>query len=107
MSNEVSFDIKEVEKHDNGNKYRVSIKVPMSYGWIDDMRMVFEDRGHVFGYKLKHIKNEDDMVFFEGEIPLETRAIYNYYFDFKVNNKINIQFKFYHSSLKCCHVLGA
>ena len=93
MSNKVSFDIKEIEKNDCGNKYHVSIKVPMSYGWIDDMRMVFEDGGTVFGYKLKHVKNEDDYVYFEGDIPLETRAIYRYYFSYYVNGFLNFHKK--------------
>lgn len=93
MSNNISFDMQEIEKNDFGNKYHVSIKVPMSVGWIDDMRIVFEDRGYVFGYKLKHIKNENDYVYFEGDIPLETRAIYRYYFSYYVNGFLNFHKK--------------
>lgn len=93
MSSNISFDIKEIDNKEYGNKYHVSIRVPMSYGWIDDMRMVFEDRGSVFGYKLKHIKNEDGYVYFEGDIPLETRAIYRYYFSYYVNGFLNFHKK--------------
>ena len=93
MCSDVLFNIKEVDKKDNGNLYHVDICVPMSYGWIDDMRIVFEDRGYVFGYKLKHVKNEDDYVYFEGDIPLETRAIYRYYFSYYVNGFLHFHKK--------------
>ncbi len=93
MSKDVLYKIEEIEKCDFGNKYRVSVEIPMSVGWIDDMRIVFEDRDRIFAYKLKHIKNENDKVYFEGEIPLETRAIYRYYFSYYVNGFLNFHKK--------------
>lgn len=78
----INFSIKEEEKTDNGIKYKVSIDLPMDIGWIEDMRFVVEKGREILAYKLKHKKNEDNRVFFEGEVDLETRAIYRYYFSY-------------------------
>jgi len=93
MSSDFAFEMKEIEKNDYGNRYHVSVEVPINVGWIDDMRIVFEDRDRVFAYKLKHQKNENGKVYFEGDIPLETRAIYRYYFSYYVNGFLNFHKK--------------
>ena len=66
----------EVEKQENGNKYRVEVEVPMN-AWYDDMMFVVEGGQQV---KLKHKENKDGKVYFEGDIELPTSAVCRYYF---------------------------
>lgn len=86
-SNNVVFNIEPIEEINDVKIYRVSIELPMSTGWIEDMNFVIE-RGHeTIPYRLNHTKNQSGKVFFEGEVPLETRAIYRYYFSYLSNGE--------------------
>ena len=82
------FDVKEVGNIENGKKYKISINLPMNTGWIDYINFVIEKGNQTLYFPMKHIKNQNNKVYFETYVDLETRATYNYYFDFKVNNKI-------------------
>jgi len=82
------FDVKEITNIENGKKYKISVNLPMNIGWIDYINFVVEKGNQTLYFPMKHIKNENGNIYFETYVDLETRAIYNYYFDFKVNNKI-------------------
>ena len=90
--NEVEFKIDKLEVLDNGAKYKIMIKVPMSIGWIERMQLNIETGSKKTSYQMKHIKNEDDFIYFETIVELPTRALYQYYFSFEVNNN-TIYFK--------------
>jgi len=87
MSNNILFNVSQKSELKNGKKYHVSIQLPMDIGWIEDMNFVVEKGNCVNHYRLKHSKNANNLVFFEGEIDLETSAIYRYYFSYFVNGK--------------------
>lgn len=87
MSNDVVFDIKTVEKVDNGQKYRVRIEIPTRLGWIDDVHFVIEKGYERIGHKLEYIEKKNGKAIFEGDIELETRAIYRYYFFYTAEGK--------------------
>ena len=87
MNKNVIFNIEEMKKMKDAAKYKISIKVPMDYGWIEDMYFVIEKGKERISYKLKHSKNEEGYVIFENEIDLDTRAIYSYYFSYFANGK--------------------
>lgn len=80
--------IKEIENIDNGKKYKVLLELPMDIGWIDYMNFIVEKGKEKLCFPMKHIKNENNKIYFETKVDLETRAIYNYYFEFKVNNNV-------------------
>ena len=82
------FYVEEIDNIENGKKYKISVKLPSSVGWIDYINFVVEKGKDKLYFPMKHMKNENSEVFFETIVELETRAIYNYYFDFKVNNQI-------------------
>lgn len=82
------YDVKEIGSIENGKKYRVSVSLPMNIGWIDYINFVVEKGNNKLYFPMKHIKNENGKAYFEVIVDLETRAIYNYYFDFKVNNSM-------------------
>lgn len=82
---DVSYEIKEINSFDDGKVFKVSIKVPMSLGWIERMKFITENNGVRCAHQLKHVKNEDGYVYFEGDVELSTSAIYHYYFSFEAN----------------------
>lgn len=87
-SNEdVLFKLIPIDKTSDGEKYRISMELPMSVGWIDDMYFVVEKGNEKVSYKLNHKENKDGKVYFESDVFLETRAIYRYYFSYFVNGK--------------------
>lgn len=85
--NEV-FKIKKQEELENGANYQVTVELPFDTGWIDYIDLVVEKGNEILTFPLKHKKNENNKIIFEGNFYLETRAIYHYYFKYKVNNQI-------------------
>jgi len=79
--NKVEFNIEKISSTEDDAKYKISIKVPRTLGFIDQMKFVAEsDQRQAF--PLQHIKNDDDFIYFEGEVELATKALYDYYFSF-------------------------
>ena len=87
LLNKIEFDIKEIEKKDDGAKFKVSIKVPMELGWIERMKFITENKYSRIAHQLHHVKNEDGFVYFEEEVFLDTSALYLYYFSFEANHR--------------------
>ena len=87
----VEYEIEELDHCDDNNKYKIRIKVPMDYGWIDDARFYTEKDGGRDEYPLHHVKNEDGYAIFEEDVTLSTSAVYRYYFSFFANG----DFKFF------------
>lgn len=81
------FRIEETEKLDNGCKYKVSLELPMKDGWFEDVYFCVHKGDQFIPIRLKHKENKEGIVYFETEedIFLETRAIYKYYFSYKVD----------------------
>ncbi len=88
----ITFDIKKLSTTPDGARYKVSIKVPMSMGFIERMKFIIESNNERRAFQLKHLKNENNLVNFETEIELATSAIYHYYFSFEANHNF-IYFK--------------
>ncbi|MBQ4031780.1 MAG: glycoside hydrolase family 13 protein [Bacilli bacterium] len=88
----INFNIRELEKTPTGAKFKISIQVPMSMGFIERMKFIVESTNERRAFQLKHLKNENDMVYFETEIELPTKALYHYYFSFEANHNF-IYFK--------------
>ncbi|MDE5888818.1 MAG: hypothetical protein K2H20_02235 [Bacilli bacterium] len=82
---ETKCNVVPIEDLENGKRYRVSLELPMSYGWYEDVGMVVERGEEDLFFPLKHNRNEGKMAIFEATIDLETRAIYHYHFICRVN----------------------
>ena len=82
----IKYEIKKISSNDDYGVYKVIIKVPMSLGWIERMKFITECSNRRDAHQLHHIKNENNYVYFEGDISLETKAIYHYYFSFEANH---------------------
>ena len=85
--NEVKFEINPILDLENGKRYHVLIKLPISIGWIENMKFIVEKGKENLSFPLKHSKNENNFVYFEGNVDLDTRAIYRYYFNCLINGE--------------------
>lgn len=83
--NKVEFKIEEIGKIDDGIKYKVSVKAPMNFGWIDNMIFYTESNKEVIEHPLDFIKKDDEYVYFEGEADIKTSASCKYSFSFAAN----------------------
>ncbi len=81
------YTIKLKESNDVGATYEVTITVPMSEGWLEDMFMVTQSNHGNKSFKLSFDHNEDGYVIFKNDVFLYTSAIYRYYFTFTANSK--------------------
>ena len=72
-----------IEKNDKGVGYSIRIGMPTFFGWIDNVKIVIDNRE----INLEHIYNRGDYAYFYTDLFLETKAIYKYYFKFKLNGK--------------------
>ena len=79
--NKIKFEINKISSTEDNAKYKVSIKVPKEMGFIEQMKFIAESDSR-YAFQLNHLKNEDGYIYFEGEVELPTRAVYNYYFSF-------------------------
>ncbi len=86
-SETIEYQIKKIETSEDSAKYKVRIKVPMSFGWIDHMNFMVGSHDSYYAIPMKYSKKENGMVFFEEEVELSTRALYQYYFSFTANEK--------------------
>ena len=86
--NKIRYDIKEIEKGDNSNKYKVKICVPINLGFIDYMYLHLEAFNGNRDYNLKFINKDEKYVYFENEIDIPNMAIYRYYFSYTANEKL-------------------
>jgi len=83
----IKFDIREIKSDTRGCKYNVTIKVPMSIGFIERMKFIAENDIARHAFQLHHVENKDDYVIFNGDFYLETSALYHFYFSFEANHK--------------------
>ena len=84
--NNIKFSIKQIEKLENGGKYYVEIKVPMSIGFIERMKCIVENDEARHAFQLHHVENKDNFVYFHGDFTLDNDDDYFYYFSFEANH---------------------
>ena len=88
MSSDFLYNITPIEKSTDGNKYRITVELPLDIYWYDDMYFIIEKGNEKIPIKLNHKENRDGVIYFEGEVFLETRAIYRYYFSYYKDGKL-------------------
>ena len=81
------YSIELKDKNEAGSTFEVTVKVPMSCGWIEDMFMVTQSNHGNKSFKLSFDHNEDGYVVFKNDVFLYTSAVYRFYFTFMANNQ--------------------
>ena len=84
----VEFKLEKISKKENSAIYKIRIKLPIDLGQIKEVNFVTETTTEQVSHPIKHLKNEDDFVYFESVVELSTKALYHYYFSFKANNNL-------------------
>ena len=90
----ISHRISSIGKWEKGELLLVQIRIPMELGWIERVKLSIGAEGERTIFLIRHIKNEGEYAYFEETVPLETHAIYHYYFSFEANG----QFYYYKKS---------
>ena len=86
MNNDVEYKINVIKKETNGEEFHCILKLPLDFGWYDNCNIVIIDGFNWKKYPLKHVKNNESHAYFEGNLHLDTKAIYHYLFKFNINN---------------------
>ena len=81
MNNKMDFNIITENTNENGKNYKVQLKVPLNYGFVDKINLVCGNKS----FPIKFIDKDDDFAYFNGEFFLETQAVYHYYFSIVLN----------------------
>ena len=78
-----------LEKGDNWERFRITIHLPLVDGWFERVRLnvIGSESFNLNGvtYDICHKKNNETYAIFEGEVTLETSALYYYYISYKCN----------------------
>ena len=84
--------ITSVEKRDDYEKLKISVQIPMEFGWIERVKFIISTVNLNVPYQLefKEKDEENEYAIFETEISLKTYAIYHYYFSFECNGKFRL-----------------
>ena len=82
----IHYKIKEKEKSEDYQILQVKIVIPISLGYIDNMKLTMYTTNKEKKYSLDYKGKNNNYVLFEKEIKVETKAIYHYYFSFTANN---------------------
>ena len=91
----ISHEVTYVECVKGGANYRITISIPLSYGWIERVKFVVSNEGGKTPFQLQHKRNTEEFAEFEGMITLPVSAIYHYYFSFEANGRFQYYKKRY------------
>ena len=86
MEKQLGFSITPIKETNDGMQYRINVDAPMT-GWYDDMYFVVENEQGRQAYKIKHKENRENMVSFESDIFLPSRAMYRFYFSYNLDGE--------------------
>ena len=78
----IYFDISRMYDIDNGKRFKIIVRIPMSLGWIDDVCFVVW-KG--MSYNIEHKENTLGMACFESEVELKNCTMYGFYFSYRAN----------------------
>ena len=58
-SSDVLFNLDPIKDLENGKRYKVSISLPISIGWIEQMKFVVKKGNDTLSFPIKHKENKD------------------------------------------------
>ena len=84
---DIIVEVKERIKREENCDYDISLTIPESYGWLEDVYFIIRENDENILYPLTFSKEENNKVTFTGSITLDTKALYHYFLSFKGNNQ--------------------
>lgn len=76
------------EKSENAGIYEISLWIPCTKGWIEQVKCYVWRFGAQKIYNLHFVKIEQNYACFETTVELENCPLYQYYFSFEANGKV-------------------
>ena len=77
-------------EYDGGKVYDILVWLPTKIGWISDVKFSIASSTQKRSIAMEHQKNEGGVALFKAkDVRLETKAIYHYYFSFKVGGNVH------------------
>lgn len=86
--------IEQVSSNSNGAVYKIEIKIPMSFGWIERVKFSIGSSKEKKIFQMYHVRNDYEFAYFEVRTELATKAIYYYYFSFEASGNFYYHKKF-------------
>ena len=83
--NDANYIIKEVKKDEKGALFDIEVILPMSAGWIDNVMFCTKGYPNDEYHQMFFNRNDKYHAYFNGNIYLETSALYKTYFKFNIN----------------------
>ena len=77
--------IEQIAELERGGKYKVSIQIPCTKGWIEHVKFYIWKFGKQRIFDMNFTKNDQGKAHFEVEVELEDCPLYQYYFSFEAN----------------------
>lgn len=71
-----SFELELVNTTEVEQTFKIKVVLPMELGWYENVVFNAVNNDDFYCEKLKHIKNENGLVYFEGKITLPTSSVY-------------------------------
>ena len=87
MKHQITHQITQIAKNEDGRTFKISIKIPFEKGWIERVKFSIWKFDRKDAYQMQHVKNENNCTIFETTVRLEISAMYQYYFSFETNGK--------------------
>lgn len=80
----------QVGEYDGGKVYDILVWLPTKIGWISDVKFSIASTTQKKSISMEHQQNEDGIALFKAkDVRLETKAVYHYYFSFKVEGNVH------------------
>lgn len=87
MKHQITHQITQIAKNEDGGTFKISIKIPFEKGWIERVKFSVSTFSRKDAFQMKYVKNENNYAYFETTESLENSALYHYYFSFEANGK--------------------
>ena len=84
--NEIKHEIKEINKNNNNTEYNISVSIPMSLGYVNDISFCVYKDNFIKTVDLKHTNNLNGISYFNGNTSLDKSNLYHYFIKYKINN---------------------
>lgn len=87
MKHQITHQITQIAKNEDGGTFKISIKIPFEKGWIERVKFSVSTFSRKDAFQMKYVKNENNYAYFETTESLENSALYHYYFSFEAHGK--------------------
>lgn len=94
LINRVSHTITKLGNFETGEIFKVCIKIPFSFGWIERVNFSIQNSNKKNLYQMQHTHNENEYAYFEVIAEIETFSLYHYHFSFVANGNFQYYKKY-------------